>query len=78
MGLLFDWNRKPAYRFISGELPEKLDEVYAIFRYRGAYRRFKALLESHNLLDEWHNFENEQTLNELRQWCERNGIAFTE
>ncbi|MBN1931551.1 MAG: hypothetical protein JW786_08095 [Desulfobacterales bacterium] len=49
-----------------------------IFRSRGAYSRFKSLLDSAGLLDKWYEFEAEQTKSRLRQWCVENGLQFNE
>jgi hypothetical protein len=45
-----------------------------IFSRRGAYRRYKDLLEQKGLLDEWYDFEQQRTRQALLDWCEENGI----
>jgi hypothetical protein len=62
------------FDFVRERLPDDYDEVHDIFRRRGAYRRFKDFLENKDLLDAWHEYENEQTLQALRDWCESEGI----
>lgn len=59
-----------AYRFLPGDT----DEIEAIFRRKGAYSRFKALLESKGMIDEWYAYESEATADALREWCEVVGI----
>ena len=60
--------------FTSEYLPEELDRVYSIFRSRGAYSRYKDLLDEKGLLDEWHRFENERQRVALKEWCRENSI----
>jgi hypothetical protein len=55
-------------------LPDEFDRVDAIFSKRGAYSRFKDLLEEKGLLDKWYNFEDERNRNALMQWCIENDI----
>ena len=69
-----DLGQRLAFDFVANRLPDRSDEVYAMFHARGAYRRFKGLLESLGLLDEWYDFENERTRDALRQWCESEGL----
>ncbi|MFQ6114906.1 MAG: UPF0158 family protein [bacterium] len=66
------------FDFIATHLPQRLEEVDRIFRARGAYRRFKSLLESVGLLEEWYRFEDERTKSALRQWCKDNDLQIKE
>lgn len=52
-----------------------VDEINDIFRRRGAYRRFRALLDRHGMLDAWHSYENAAREKALREWCAEVGIA---
>ena len=61
--------RNLVYDFIGNRLPEEFDKVQRIFQKKGAYSRYKDLLEKKGLLDEWHQFEEVQTEKELRNWC---------
>lgn len=70
--------RDLVFDFVSSHLPQRLGEVDQIFHARGAYRRFKFLLESVGLLEEWYSFEDEQTKSALRQWCKDNGLRIRE
>jgi hypothetical protein len=56
-------------------LPDEFDEVRRIFAKRGAYARFKDLLQRKKALDRWYDFENKATEAALREWCEINGIT---
>lgn len=43
--------------FSADELPSRYRDVAAMFHRKGAYRRFKAVLESLGLLEKWYKFE---------------------
>jgi hypothetical protein len=63
-----------AERFIDEVLPEKSDKVRSIFRQRGAYARFKDLLEWKDLLELWYRFEADATERALREWALDNNL----
>jgi hypothetical protein len=67
-----------ALEFARTQLPACYEQVCAIFAHRGAYARFKDLLEHHQSLDTWHQWETEQTRQALRTWCADNGITLTD
>jgi hypothetical protein len=73
-----DLGRSLALRFVAQELPERYGQAEAFFRSRGAYARFKRLLESEGVLDKWYKFEAESVEKALRDWCAENGIQFIE
>jgi hypothetical protein len=60
--------------FVYTRCPEEIDRVLMIFSRRGAYRRYKDLLEQKGLLDEWYDFEQQRTRQVLLNWCKENGI----
>ena len=60
--------------FTSTYLPEELEKVYSIFRRKGAYSRYKALLERKGVLEDWYKFENERQEEALKEWCQENNI----
>ena len=62
------------FEFINEELPNEYDRVSDIFSRKGAYSRYKSLLERCGKLDEWHAFENKREKEALLQWCKENGI----
>ena len=68
--------KRLVFEYVSKFLPDDLDRVDSIFSRRGAYSRFKDLLEEKGQLDEWHKFEDDQTKNALIQWCTDNDIEF--
>ncbi len=69
-----DLGRGLAVRFAAQELPDSKERVMNIFRRKGAYGRFKQLLEDNGALEKWYKFEAEATEKALREWCAENGI----
>lgn len=69
-----DLGKRLALRFADEFLPDVVDDVYDIFRGRGAYSRFKSLLEHRGKLQQWHEYEENSQKKALRQWCEESGI----
>ena len=55
-------------------LPDDFDEVRQIFSSRGAYARFKDLLDRRGALDQWYDFEAKAEERALRMWCDLNSI----
>ncbi len=59
-------------RFVEQQCPEHYEMVRDFFRARGAYGRFKALMEEEGLLEAWFAFEISETEQALREWLEEN------
>ena len=55
-------------------LPDDFDEVRQIFNRRGAYARFKDLLDRRGALDQWYDFEAKAEERALRIWYDLNSI----
>ncbi len=66
--------RRFAQRHLSSRSQESVQEM---FRKKGAYSHFKALLGQEGQLDAWHEFEHAQTLLALDEWCQENGLELT-
>ncbi len=64
--------------FVDEELPKDYDTVAGFFRHKGAYARFKDLLETRDRIDRWYAFEAAATEHALRAWCLANGMALTD
>ena len=62
------------FDFAEQRLADELDRVQQIFSYRGAYRRFKDLLDHKGLLQSWYDFENQREEEALREWALDNKI----
>jgi hypothetical protein len=64
-----------AYDFTKRYASDQYGEVRSIFRRKGAYGRFKALLANRNLLEQWFAFSEEQTMDALDDWCATEGFS---
>ncbi|USD36180.1 UPF0158 family protein [Ferrimonas sp. SCSIO 43195] len=65
-------------RFAAEHLSEHVETVHNIFSRRGAYGRFKVLLDQTNMLDEWYRYEEKAVTRELLEWCLVNEITVNE
>ena len=63
-----------ALSFIDQEIPHEYNFVASLFRKRGAYRRFKELLQAEGLLEKWFAFEVDASDLALQDWCKENNI----
>ena len=63
-----------ALRFAEDQLPKHYETVRGFFHRRGAYARFKALLDTLGRLEDWYRFENDATEEALRDWCTAHDI----
>lgn len=66
--------RNLAIGFAEEFLPNEYENVVDCFRKKGAYGRFKDLLDRHDALAQWHDYEAKQTEVALREWCRQNDI----
>lgn len=73
-----DLGKPLVLEFVRTHLPECFEQVWEIFSHRGAYARFKDLLDRHNSLDAWYQWEQEKTRQALREWCADNGIKLAD
>ena len=60
--------------FAYEQLPNEANEIELIFRRKGAYSKFKALLERKGVIDKWYKYEEEAQEIALREWCKANEI----
>ena len=56
------------FEFVERYVPDEYRTVKDIFRKRGAYARFKALLAAKELLEQWYEFENQRVKAALLSW----------
>lgn len=70
-----DLGRPLALRFVRERLPDSYDTVRGIFSARGAYTRFKSLLDGAGMLDAWYQYEQSAVAQALSEWCAENGFA---
>ena len=69
-----DLGRNLALRFAAEYLPDEERKVQDYFHRRGAYGRFKDLLERTGRLDHWHQYEREATKSALLAWAAEEGL----
>lgn len=62
------------FDFTARYLPQHYDEVRDMFRRKGAYGRFKGLLEGQDKVQMWHTFNNERATKALEEWCKNEGL----
>ncbi len=62
------------FDFTAQNLPQHYDQVRDMFRRKGAYGRFKGLLERQDKLQAWHAFSDEQATKALKEWCNEEGL----
>jgi Uncharacterised protein family (UPF0158) len=69
-----DLGRRLALRFAEEHMPNDSETVWQYFAHRGAYARFKDLLEARGQLDAWYAFDAECTQRAILEWCEAHDI----
>jgi hypothetical protein len=69
-----DLGNRLVFRFAEQQLPEHENEVRNIFRRKGAYRAFHALIDRLGVLQNWYTFEASETRAALLAWAEREGL----
>jgi hypothetical protein len=72
-----DLGKRLALAFTSQFLENDFEKVQDIFRRKGAYSRFKDILERSGLLAQWYEFEAKAQEKALREWCEVNSIEIS-
>jgi hypothetical protein len=63
-----------ALRFTEEFLADDFPTVRNIFSRRGAYARFKDLLEARGMLKRWYEYEAAAQTQALLSWCADNGV----
>ena len=69
-----DLGKHLVLRFAEESMSDALDEVRDIFSRRGAYARFKDLLEHRGMLQQWDEYEAAAKREALQEWCRENGV----
>ncbi|WP_289029536.1 UPF0158 family protein [uncultured Paraglaciecola sp.] len=67
-------SKRLALSFIAESIPEELEFGYDIFSRRGAYAKFKSLLESKGKLEDWYTYEETALKQATIQWCKNNDV----
>ena len=73
-----DLGKPLALDFARQFLPGDFDDVRQIFSRRGAYAKFKNLLDRRGMLDQWYAFEAEAEESALKMRCELNSIEVSD
>lgn len=66
-----------ALTFAEEQLADAYQTVADFFRQRGAYGRFKALLERKDCLKAWYDYEAKATELALREWAAEEGLSIS-
>jgi hypothetical protein len=69
-----DLSKRLALNFIAKSMPDKLTIATDIFSSRGAYPKFKVLLESSGQLVNWYSYEEAELKKAIIKWCRDNDI----
>lgn len=69
-----DLGRDLAYRYVEEKLPQEYRTVREYFHRRGAYARYKDLLERSGHLEAWYEYERSATESALLAWAEACGL----
>ena len=70
-----DLGQHLAHAFARAHAPSQIDAIKACFAQRGAYARFKRLLEQEDLLEHWYAYEAAATKQALKTWASENGFV---
>ncbi|MBI3713803.1 MAG: hypothetical protein HY253_12705 [Burkholderiales bacterium] len=62
--------------FVGEFMPDLKMTVREIFQKKGAYARFKALLDAQGQLERWYEYEEAKTVSALQNWCVENRIVY--
>ena len=73
-----DLGQALVFEFVADQFPEGEERVRELFQHRGAYTRFKDLLDDRNLLNAWYDYEHRKTLEALRDWAEGHGVELVD
>lgn len=73
-----DLGQPLVFGFLRAKAPQLEGTVRGFFRGRGAYARFKNLLERHDLLDAWHVHEESAGREALIDWAQGQGFELVE
>lgn len=67
--------RTLVWAFAEEHAPMHVRTIESFFRHKGAYAKFKALLERTQLMDRWYVFEAAATRRTLEAWAADNGFV---
>lgn len=64
-----DLGRELVFEFIQEYLPSAYENVRSMFRSKGAYTKFKVLIENAGSTEKWYQFESKRIEQALREWA---------
>ena len=70
-----DLGKRLVLKFSYEYLPEQANNIEMIFRKKGAYSKFKNILEKSEMIEVWYEYENKAKEHALREWCKLNKIS---
>ncbi|RLV60027.1 hypothetical protein D5018_08915 [Parashewanella curva] len=73
-----DLGKQLVIDFTSEHLADELENVYQVFRKKGAYSRFKELLANRGLVEKWHQYEEINQKKALSAWAKEHDIDLNE
>ncbi len=54
------------------------DELYRVTSGKGAFNRFRNVLEQNNIVDDWYKYRDDRYKDIAKEWCIVNNIKFEE
>ena len=73
-----DLGKRLVLSFVYKYLPEEAEKIESIFHHKGAYSKFKSILERKGIIENWYDYENAAQEKALREWCKFNGITISD
>jgi len=73
-----DLGKRLVLRFVYKYLPEEAEKIEGIFHHKGAYSKFKSILERKGIIENWYDYESAAQEKALREWCKFNGITISD
>lgn len=70
-----DLGRELVLSFVDEQMPAKFDEVQGYFGRRGAYARFRDLIEREGKLQDWYEYERVAEEAAMLAWAEQMGLS---
>ncbi len=69
-----DLGKRLVFDFVYQYLPKEISEVENFFRRKGAYGKFRNLIERKDVLEKWYEYKDQAHDVALRDWCKNNNI----
>lgn len=81
--MMFDFFTKNDYDIMQDFIDEVKEtkvkeELYSVTRGKGAFSRFRYVLEKNNIIDDWYKYRANKYKKIAKEWCFDNNIEFEE